>query len=169
MPSGLANAHQRAELLGRQRAIGRADLRVLLEGELILHVVGQEVHLQRRRPDDCLELERVERGARAASHVVLKARQRSEGQSLIARHGKASPRRLARMKLRKGLSGIECAGRRSARATISSAAIRSRYVSSLLPGHDSAGGNAPPRTRDSRNPEVAASTRTSSVPAIRPA
>ena len=39
---------QRRELLGRERAVRRADLGVLLEGELVLHVVGEQVQLQVR-------------------------------------------------------------------------------------------------------------------------
>ena len=63
-------SHQLAEGLGRERAVFRADQRVLLEGVLIFHVVGEEVHLQVRAQSH-LGLEHLRLGARAAGHVVL--------------------------------------------------------------------------------------------------
>ena len=68
----LAVVDQCLEIGRLERAVFRPDERMLLERVLILHVVGEQVHLQVRTQGD-LELERIERGAGAAGHVVLEA------------------------------------------------------------------------------------------------
>ncbi len=69
---GLHVSNQGRQFLRGERAVGGADLRVLLERELILHVVGHEVELE-IGGEGGLELQGVQRRAGAAGQVILKA------------------------------------------------------------------------------------------------
>ena len=93
---GLAYCTRAVNSSGVKRAVLRPDHRVLLEGVLELHVVGEQVHLERAAEID-FPFQGVERGAGTARHVVLKARHRSARPIGMLRHGKALPRRLARI------------------------------------------------------------------------
>ena len=64
--------NQCRQLLWSERAVGRADLRMLLERELILHVVGHEVQLEVGGQAG-LEFQGVQRGTGTAGQVILEA------------------------------------------------------------------------------------------------